>query len=217
MRGFLIDLHCHTREHSHDGRHPAVELVGGLAARGFDGCVLTDHNYAWPEAELAELRHAARLPESFVLLSGQEVRTAFEEITWGDLLVFGPVEGIADGASPFDVMNAAHAAGGFCIAAHPGLPRIGLGAHIRDLPLAGVEVWNGRYGPEAQRLTLALPGVGGFPHTGGSDAHQAHEIGGGGTLLVERATTLGALGAQIAAGQCRPWRPTLLGRLLRGR
>lgn len=215
MKGFLIDLHCHTRDHSHDGRHTAIELLSGLASRGFDGAVITDHNYAWPAAELLELRKAAQLPESFVLLSGQEVRTVHEEITWGDLLVYGPREPIPDGTSPFDIMRAAQQAGGFCIAAHPGLPRIGLGARIRDLSLAGVEVWNGRYGPDAQRLALALPGIGDYPHTGGSDAHQTHEIGGGGTLLQERASTFGALGALIASGQCRPWRPTLVERFRR--
>ncbi len=114
-------------------------------------------------------------------------------------------------------MEAAHAAGGFCIAAHAGLARIGLGERIRDLALAGVEVWNGRYGPEAERAARAIAGIDGFAHTGGSDAHQAGEIGGGGTLLAERAGTLGAIGALIAAGQCKPWRPTLLQRLLRRR
>lgn len=217
MKRYLFDLHCHTREHSYDGKHSAVDLVSGLEARGFDGVVITDHSYVWPDAELEELRSAAKLPEAFVLLSGQEVRTAYEGITWGDLLAYGAPAGIADGASPFDVLDAARAGGGCCIAAHAGLPRIGLGDRIHDCSVTAVEVWNGRYGPDQERLAKGIRNVGALPWTGGSDAHSAQDIGGGGTLLEECPSTIAELAALLREGRCKPWKPTLMGRLFSGR
>ena len=56
MSSFLLDLHCHTLDHSYDGQVPAAKICRTLLAKGFHGLVLTDHNYVWPTEELAELR-----------------------------------------------------------------------------------------------------------------------------------------------------------------
>lgn len=89
----IIELHCHTREHSPCSKTPAMELVNAIRLRGADGMVITDHHYLWPEAELARLRLESGVPEAFLLLTAQEVFTA----DYGDVLVYGSGTSISHG------------------------------------------------------------------------------------------------------------------------
>ena len=58
----LIEMHCHTREHSSCSRVSALELVQQVFAKGLQGLVLTDHHYLWPRDELAALCREAEVP-----------------------------------------------------------------------------------------------------------------------------------------------------------
>lgn len=204
---YLVDLHCHTIEHSYDGKIPVRELLAGAVKAGFHGVVLTDHSYCWPDEELAEVRASMELPPDFVLLSGQEVRTAEDGRVIGDLLVYGPKEHIPDGTSPDEVIRLANAAGGFCIAAHVGMGRIGLGDALGDYPIIGAETWNGRYG--THNLTRAEQYAERYhvPQTGGSDAHQPRDIGGGATVFSRLPQSIAELKLLIMSGDVAPWRP----------
>jgi len=208
---WLIDPHCHTAEHSYDGRIPAADLAARLYALGFGGVVFTDHNYCWPAEELQALRASAALAPDFVVLSGQEVRTALDGVTTGDLLVYGPVAPIPDDTSPMEVFRLAREANGFCIAPHPAVPRIGFGAQVESFPVAGIEVWNGRHGEAANRRARELWERVGGAATGGSDAHHPADIGGGGTVLARPIATLAELGAALMAGESAPWKPGVSG------
>src|SRR6266568_9200635 len=95
----LIEMHCHTAEHSNCRAVPAVELVRQVFAKGLQGIVLTDHHYLWPDEELRELRWAAAVPDHFRIMSGQEL--ASEE--FGDVLVYGAGESLPRGTSLADV------------------------------------------------------------------------------------------------------------------
>src|SRR3990172_7362076 len=81
----LLEMHCHTSEHSRCSHISAVEIVQQVFSKHLQGIVLTDHHYLWSEKELKELRRATGVPDHFLILSGQEVTTA----DFGDALVFG--------------------------------------------------------------------------------------------------------------------------------
>lgn len=210
MSNVLIDIHCHTSDHSYDGKVPGEVLVRTLAKQGFAGVVLTDHNYVWPAAELEELRGRAGVGAEFLLLSGQEVRTAHDGVMYGDLLVYGLEESLPDETSPMEVFKRVAAVGGFCIAPHAAVPRIGFGNHIASFPVTAVEGWNGRYGREVSAQSRRLAEEQGLPQVGGSDSHAEREIGGGGTLLEELPRDLAELGGMIRDGRCAPWQPSPL-------
>src|SRR2546421_12698602 len=76
-----FDLHLHTRRHSPDSVTDPSELLEAAAAAGLDGVVITEHDYLWPEEELAELRAAA---PNLVVLAGVEVTGR-----GGDVLCYG--------------------------------------------------------------------------------------------------------------------------------
>ncbi|MFW6242456.1 MAG: pyridoxal-phosphate dependent enzyme, partial [Thermodesulfobacteriota bacterium] len=67
-------------------------------------------------------------------------------IVIGDLLVFGIEEDMPDGIDPSEVFNLLRERGGFALAAHPGVERLGLGNDLGNYPVVAAEVWNGRYG-----------------------------------------------------------------------
>ena len=58
----LIEMHCHTAEHSSCSSVSAVELVRQVFGKGLQAIVLTDHHYLWAVHELELLREAAGVP-----------------------------------------------------------------------------------------------------------------------------------------------------------
>lgn len=210
MQGFLIDLHCHTRDHSYDGKVPARNVVEKLHSLGFSGVVFTDHNYVWPDDELAQLRSDCGFGDSFLILSGQEVRTAMGGITYGDLLVYGLKKSIPDDTSPLYIFSLLENGAGFCTAPHPAISHIGFGDHIGNFPVLAAETWNGRYGRDNSAKARALAEEHHLPEVGGSDSHQEREIGGGGTLFDSMPQSLADIGRFIREGWCKPWQPSKL-------
>lgn len=207
MNGFLIDLHCHTREHSFDGQVAGFTIIQRLRSLGFDGVVFTDHNNVWSDEELAALREVCELPDEFVLLSGQEVHTGREGMSIGDMLVYGPKESIPEYTEPREVIRMAKEAGGFCIAPHPGARSVGLGESLGDFPVLAAEVWNGRYGARVAVESVRLAEKYDIPAIGGSDTHKPGDIGGGGTIFPELPTSFQHIQQMIHARTIKPWRP----------
>ena len=80
----IVEMHCHTSEHSPCSHVPAVDLVRRACEAGVQTIVLTDHHYQWSEEELADLRRRAQLPEVCQILAGQEVAT----YDFGHLLIY---------------------------------------------------------------------------------------------------------------------------------
>ncbi len=215
MNRFLIDLHCHTQDHSYDGQVPAEEMCRKLLALGFAGVAFTDHNYVWPQEELEELRERAGLPGHFCLFSGQEVRTASEGIVRGDLLVFGVPVCLPDDTDPRELFRLINEHGGFCLAPHPGVPRIGFEEDLANFPIVAAESWNGRYGRDVARRSRLLIDACGLPEFGGSDAHRPEEIGGGGTTFPRTPESLEDIARMLSAGEGQPWIPGSVDRMRR--
>ncbi len=80
-----LDMHCHTKEGSLDGKIPVEEYIEELKRQGFDGMLITDHNSyngyrAWKKY-IKGRRH-----EDFLVLKGIE----YDTIDSGHILVIMP-------------------------------------------------------------------------------------------------------------------------------
>lgn len=169
-----FDLHLHTSRHSPDSVTDPFDLLRSARRAGLDGVVLTEHDYWWPDDELAELRAFA--PE-LVVLSGMEVTGR-----GGDVLVYG----ITD-PTPFfrgigwvELVREVHKQGGAAVAAHPnrwGQPFERLVAETA-VELDGIEVLSNNMDDDlrakAADLLVRYPH---FAQLGNSDSHDPSTVG----------------------------------------
>ncbi|MFW6290057.1 MAG: phosphotransferase, partial [Mariniphaga sp.] len=81
----IVEMHCHTSNHSACSHVSAVDLVRKAYQVGVQAIVLTDHHYKWDDEELDLLRKESGVPEIFKIFSGQEVATS----DFGDILLYG--------------------------------------------------------------------------------------------------------------------------------
>jgi predicted metal-dependent phosphoesterase TrpH len=175
-----LDLHVHTYPASPCSSASLEDLVEEARRIGLNGICLTDHNHVWSEAEVEALRRK----HGFLILRGNEVTT-----NQGDILVFGldrDIQGIIDLR---DLRREVDEAGGFMIVAHPfrgflvvGVDQAGLTPEkAMERPLFdyvdAVEVLNGKVTEKENAFALEVTEGLGLPGTGGSDAHEAAEVG----------------------------------------
>lgn len=195
----LLELHCHTSEHSACSHVRAVEHVREAMGLGLDGLVITDHHYLWFDEELEDLRRLSGAPRGFLLLSGQEVYSR----EFHDLLVYG-----GDRAYPVRTRASAirrNHPDAALVLAHPFRWGQEPPDELLTHPLLdAVEVHNGQQtdGENARGLDayrrLVVAG------TAGSDAHFHGTAGSCPTLFERPVETLEDLAVEIRAGRCRP-------------
>lgn len=195
MSEFKADLHVHTSA-SPDGRSALPALAAAARARGLHALAVTDHNLCTP---------APAALDGVLLIPGCEVSTQAGHITALflerplDLDMSGPLP------PPEAAVEAIHRCGGLAVLAHP-FQRPG--AKPEDLAAAfdGVETANARAAfkvPDANEKAAGLARRWALPCVGGSDAHDAAEVGNAFTELEAEALTLPALRAALAAGRSR--------------
>ncbi|MBE0611882.1 MAG: PHP domain-containing protein [Dehalococcoidia bacterium] len=188
----LIDLHCHTLPLSTCSALEADQLVALARERGLDGICLTEHDRAWPEAELRALRERTGFP----IFSGVELTT-----DQGHVLAFGLDDARAFSAIARQVHEAAKACGALLFLAHPardGLLRV---THDTVEFFLSVEAVNGS---DSRLQNMAASGLAhGFrlPGIGGSDAHTAAEVGRAATRFRSHIETQAELLEALRAGQ----------------
>jgi len=91
----ILEMHCHTAEHSECSHVSAAAVVQHNFDIDLQGTVLTDHHYLWTPQEIEELRRKLKVPDYYLILSGQEVTTP----ELGDVLVYGADVSIEKGTS----------------------------------------------------------------------------------------------------------------------
>lgn len=195
----LLEMHCHTREHSPCSRVSAVELVQRVYAKGLQGIVLTDHHYLWAEAELQNLRRAAKVPEHFLILSGQEVQTR----DLGDVLVYGAELLLAKGSTLEQIRVLAPTAA--LVWAHP--YRRGhrpTAAELNHPLFDGVEIFNSNHNVRDNSRALQDWHRERFTAIAGTDTHGGSYAGLYPTLFDHPITTVAELAGEIRQGRCRP-------------
>jgi hypothetical protein len=91
----ILEMHCHTAVHSACSHVSAADLVQHNFDIDLQGTILTDHHYLWPQEEIEELRRKLKVPNHYLILSGQEVTTP----ELGDVLVYGADVSVGKGTS----------------------------------------------------------------------------------------------------------------------
>ncbi len=197
-----IDLHLHTLRHSPCSTIEPDRLIKQAVKVGLDGLVITEHQYQWSEAELAELADKANAP-GFLLLAGFEYTSR-----QGDILMYGlrPAEanGFVSGWPPSQAIRMARERGAVCIAAHPTRAGMGFDEAILSLPLDAIEVQSVNLRPHEQRLAMTLAAQVGKPAIAASDAHQLHDVGRYVTEFDDPIRSMADLQEALRRGRFRP-------------
>jgi 3',5'-nucleoside bisphosphate phosphatase len=196
----LIEMHCHTAEHSSCSKVAAVELVQRVLAKRLNGLVLTDHHFLWSEPDLEELRRQAGVPPDFVILSGQETNVPL----FGDVLIYGAPIAIRRGTSLEQIrLEFPDVA---VVWAHPYRDgRIPGDELLRSPLLNGVEIFNSNHTVQQNSRGLQDWRRLKFTATGGTDTHAASYAGIYPTLFVHAVWTVNELVNEIRSGECRPY------------
>ncbi len=175
---FCIETHTHTSEHSACSIMTAADLIRRAVEIGLDGLIVSDHHYAWPEADLREIARSVGA-ERLLVLATQEI-TARDEETGehqGDYLLYGYNEPLPQPMSAEQVVEAGRAHGALVIVAHPFRHGMGAGDRVFDLPVDGIEVYNQNHSPEDVRRCSRAVAECGFLGIAGSDAHRVEQVG----------------------------------------
>lgn len=193
MSTFRVDLHVHTSA-SPDGRSSLEEIAAAARRAGLDAAAITDHDLCTPVPETLE---------GVLLIPGCEVSTRIGHITGLFLDRPLPLEALGRLPDPERAVEAIRAAGGLAVLAHP-YQRPGAEPENFTFPLDGIEAVNARAGfkvPDANKRAARLAQWRGLPVVGGSDAHDALEVGNAFTSLEADALTAAALREALAAGR----------------
>ena len=197
--GLRLDLHVHSNR-SPDGRASVEQLVARLAVVHLDGLALTDHNTVAGHASLAELSRAH--PE-LRLIPGVEVSTLE-----GHLLAYGLSAPPPGGRPVAETVEWVTDQGGVPVPAHPFRRVHGVGGTVVGaLRVPALELVNGHNGPSANTRAREVAAARSLGGTGGSDAHDARELGWACTRFPEGADSLDDLlealrrGSTVAEGR----------------
>jgi len=169
---YKIDLHVHSKQSGDNDADPEEAVIRAIEL-GLHGIAFTEHYYyeASEQAEVLKEKYG----EQLLILRGVEFSA-----TEGHCLVFGvDTDKLGIKYAPVaDVIRFAGKAGGVVIPSHPYRPGTSLGDLVLSVNgIAGLEGCNGAnmhaFNVRAINAAKALH----IPYTGGSDAHEPHEVG----------------------------------------
>jgi len=195
MTLFRADLHVHT-DASPDGRSPLPAIARAARAAGLDAVAIADHNRCTAVPEMLE---------GVLLLPACEISTKIGHITGLFLARPIPLDTLGPLPEPEAAVAAVREAGGAAVLAHP-YQRPGASPEDFRFPLDGIETANARACfkvPDANGRAARLAQERGLPAVGGSDAHDAAEVGGAYTELEAERLTADSLREALLAGRSR--------------
>ncbi|MFO7964862.1 MAG: phosphotransferase [Desulfobacterales bacterium] len=197
----IVEMHCHTTEHSACSHVGAADLVKKAFHVGIQAVVITDHHYQWDDDELCGLRRTSGLPEIFILLSGQEVTT----YDFGDVLVYGAAATIPKQKISLAEIRAMNPAAAI-VWAHPyrnkKIPRP---EQLMNPLLDGVEIFSSNYTILEATRALKDWHTYKFTATAGTDTHAYSYTGSYPTVFDHPVQSITQLAEEIKAGRCRPY------------
>ncbi len=190
-----LDLHCHTREGSPDGKLELLENIEILKEKGYQGMLLTDHD------SYKAYRYYQKLtdkPEDFLVLKGIE----YDTIDAGHMLVVMPT-GVKlpilelRGLPVALLIEIVHYYGGILGPAHPcGEKFLSICNTLRGKMSENIyqkfdfiEGYNACEDADSNMRAMAIADKFGLPCFGGSDSHKADCAGLGYTILEEDITS----------------------------
>lgn len=196
----IFELHSHTAEYSSCSHIPAADLIRHCINRDLQGLVLTDHHHLWTPQALADLLKKCAVPNHFIVLSGQEVRTS----DFGDVLVYGADAPIEEGTRASDIARRFPEAA--LVLAHPYRNGKIPDARVLASPVfQAIEIFNAN-----QNVFENIRGLQDwhryrFTATGGTDIHARDYCGTYPTVFDHPIDSIQALAHEIRMGRCRPF------------
>lgn len=207
-----LDMHCHTKEGSPDGKLDLLENISILKQKGYQGMLITDHNSYKAYRYYKKLKEK---PENFVVLKGIE----YDTINAGHILIIMPT-GVnlpileLRGLPLSLLIEIVHFHGGILGPAHPygerflsvcPTLRVAYPEHLyRKFDF--VEGYNACEDADSNMRAMALAKKYDLPCFGGSDSHKEDCAGFGYTILQEDISSETELIDYIHAGK-----PTMIG------
>lgn len=202
-----LDMHCHTKEGSPDGKLELLENIAILKDKGYQGMLITDHNSYKAYRYYKKLKNK---PKDFVVLKGVE----YDTINAGHILVIMPT-GVnlpileLRGLPLILLIEIVHFYGGILGPAHPcGEKFLSLCNTFRGRFLEHiyrkfdfVEGYNACEDTDSNMRAMALAKKYDLPCFGGSDSHKKNCAGLGYTILQENITSETELIRYIHAGK----------------
>lgn len=181
-----LDMHCHTKEGSIDGKVSIEDYIRILKSKGYQGMLVTDHNsyngYRFWKTEIKDRKY-----RDFVVLKGIE----YDTINAGHMIVVMP-EGVKPrilevrGMPASLLITVVHAYGGIVGPAHPcGEKYMSFGGtkayrRFKDMLMKRfdfVETFNSCESRESNEKARALAQEYFLPGFGGSDSHREECVG----------------------------------------
>lgn len=186
-----LDMHCHTREGSPDGKLELLENIEILKEKGYHGMLITDHDSYKAYRYYQKLTHK---PENFLVLKGIE----YDTIDAGHMLIIMPT-GVKlpilelRGLPVTLLIEIVHHYGGILGPAHPcGEKFLSIGNTLRGKisekiykRFDFIEGYNACEDADSNMRAMAIAEKFGLPCFGGSDSHKADCAGLGYTILQE--------------------------------
>ncbi len=196
----IFEMHCHTSEHSDCSHVSAAEVAQYNFDIGLQGTVLTEHHYLWPSEEIAELRGRLKVPDHYLILSGQEVTTP----ELGDVLIYGAGVSIEKGTSLKVIRERFPSAA--IVWAHPyrneNVPPLDRLLH----PLTdGIEIFSSNHTVAESSRGLRDWHELKFTAIAGTDTHGLSYAGLYPTIFDHPVSGVKELAGEIRAGRCRPF------------
>ena len=161
-----IDLHVHT--FYSDGVLSPTEVVKVAKKAGLSGIAICDHNTC--KGHLALSRRSYK---DFIVIPGIEVSTSK-----GHLIGLGVTQTFRSDKDPMQTAEEMTDAGGLVVLPHPGKVPSGIPIKdLEDLEFTAVEVINGRSTASVNAGALEIAKRRNKAQVGGSDGHNAKQIG----------------------------------------
>jgi len=195
----LLEIHTHSRKHSKCSKADPVDIVKRARKKGVQGVIITEHEYQWTADELASLRRESEVENSFIVLSGQEVKTNI-----GHVLVYGADRSISDKVDLAELRNMFPRAA--LIWAHPfrggAIPSKD---ELLNPMLDSVEIFNINHTQKENYLALQLWHKYKFNAVAGTDAHDEKDIGLFSTQVLHPVTNIEEFVEELKKGRCIPF------------
>lgn len=188
-----LDMHCHTKEGSPDGKTALLDIISILKQNGFDGMLITDHNSYKGYRYYKKLKNK---PQDFTVLCGIE----YDTLDAGHILVIMPT-GVCPkilelrGLPVLFLIELVHRYGGILGPAHPCGEKFLSIFNTRNGKLLKekliqrfdfIEAFNACEDDLSNDCAKSLAAKYHMPGIGGSDSHKTDCVGLGYTILKER-------------------------------
>lgn len=185
-----LDMHCHTREGSPDGKTALLDNIERLKKKGYDGMLITDHNSYRAYRYYRQLKNK---PKDFTVLCGIE----YDTLDAGHIIIIMPT-GMCPrifelrGLPVLFLVELVHRLGGILGPAHPYgekflstfNTRLGKRATEKLIKRFDfIEAYNACEDSQANDYARTLAEKYHLPEIGGSDSHKKDSLGFGYTIL----------------------------------